>query len=164
MGFGYFSSVRILDTHSGEVVCIIQHRMLQAKLSPKGSFLIEWDNPSQSKLIIFRARSFIISLRATSNVGNLSVNVLEHDNFKIWSIAQGKAEVVYALKLSKFPDIEFSGDETLFARLSNNNVIFYSVPEFHNTAKKTPEGTKISKFSLSPGTGPCHMLSYVPCE
>ncbi|CAG7728580.1 unnamed protein product [Allacma fusca] len=131
---GNSSTVTIFDTQTGGQVAVIRHRMIKAELSPNGKYLIGWENPSQNT-----------------------------DNFKIWSIdGESGPSVAYALKLSKPPEVHFSGDEALFARLATNAVIFADVPEFPKTAKKTPESLNISRFSVSPGTGPVHVLCYVP--
>ena len=91
--------------------------------------------------------------------------VLDSDNYKIWSLTGSKnPAVVHALKLSRFPEIQFSGDEKVYARLANNAIIFAEVPDFHNTALKSPENLKIATFSLSPGSGPIHALCYIPCK
>ena len=46
----YFDfSVTIYDTQTGNQKALIRNRMLQAQLSPNGTYLIGWDNPSQSK-------------------------------------------------------------------------------------------------------------------
>lgn len=92
------------------------------------------------------------------------VSFSDHDNFKITWISAGKdPKIVHSLKLSKQPDTQFSYDESVFARLSNNTVHFSQVPDFQNTAKKTPDNLKVAKFSLSPGSGgPLHVLCFVP--
>lgn len=88
----------------------------------------------------------------------------DNDNFKVTWISGGKdIKVVHSLKLSKQPETQFSHDEAVFARLSNNTVLFSHVPDFQTTAVKTPENLKITKFSLSPGTsGPLHVLCFIP--
>jgi len=94
---------------------------------------------------------------------------LDYDNFQIWSIGNGKdVKVVHAMKLAKQPDVQFSPDEKIFARLSNNSIIFSKSPDFHGTDKKTPDNMKVTKFSLSiapqtPEQGPLFVLCYISC-
>jgi uncharacterized protein with WD repeat len=113
--------------------------MLNATFSPCGGYLLEWNNPSPNS-----------------------------DNFKIWSIGNGKdVKIVHSLKLNKQPDTQFSMDEKIFARLSNNAIIFSRAPDFNCTDKKTPDTMKVTKFSLStapqtPDEGPLFVLCYVP--
>jgi uncharacterized protein with WD repeat len=71
-------------------------------------------------------------------------------------------DLVYSQKLSKPPETQFSGDEKVYARLANDSIIFAEIPDFHNTAKKTPEGLKVGSFSLSPGQGPLYVFCYIP--
>lgn len=96
-------------------------------------------------------------------MGYLIISVSDHDNFKITWISAGRdVKVVHSLKLSKQPEVQFSHDESVFARLSNNSVLFAQIPDFQSTAKKTPDSLKVAKFSLSPGTGPLHVLCFIP--
>ncbi|ODN05490.1 Eukaryotic translation initiation factor 2A [Orchesella cincta] len=131
---GNNSRVNIFSTTDGSLKCTVPNRVLGASFSPQGNYLITWDNPSQHQ-----------------------------DNFKITWISGGKdVKVVHSLKLSKQPDCQFSHDETVFARQSNNTVFFSQVPDFQNTAKKTPDNLKVAKFSVSPGNGPLHVLCFIP--
>jgi len=86
------------------------------------------------------------------------------DNFRIWSTEGKEPKVVFGLKLVNYPDCCFSGDEKVFARLSNNSIIFSEGPDFKGTACKTPDALKIAKFSVSPGTDKSHVCCFIPCE
>jgi len=74
---------------------------------------------------------------------------------------------VHSLKLSKPPEVQFSTDEEIFARLTNGSIIFSKAPDFQGTDRKTPDSLKIAKFSLStspntPTAGPLFVICYIP--
>lgn len=56
---------------------------------------------------------------------------------------------------------QWSVDETICARLLNNEVIFYENVNFEKVVHRINFG-KIGAFSISPGSAPYHVLCYTP--
>lgn len=61
--------------------------------------------------------------------------------------------------LSREP--QWSSDETLCARLLNNDVLFYENSSFEVSVNKCSPA-KVAGFSLAPGPAPHHVLCYLP--
>jgi len=67
---------------------------------------------------------------------------------------QNIPKIIYSQKHSGFPEFQFSSDDNIYGRLSNDGrVLFYETTNFHKEVLSTPHDLKVSEFSFGQASG-----------
>ncbi|KAJ9594298.1 hypothetical protein L9F63_014303, partial [Diploptera punctata] len=130
---------KIVATSTWKVLAEISRpKASTIQFSPKGTYLMTWE-------------PFTVS----------QVNPQGGPNLHIYKSDTGELVKAFIHKKQIGWEPQWTSDEKLCARLNNNEVLFYEVPNFDTVVHKI-HIQKVADFSLSPGSAPYHVLCYVP--
>lgn len=113
-------------------------KALSIAFSPKGTYLMTWE-------------AFVVGKTNPQGSPNLFIY-----NTDTW---QEVTSLIHKTQITWEP--QWSTDETICARLLNNDVIFYENANFEKIVQRI-NFAKIGAFSISPGVAPNHVLCYTP--
>ncbi|GLV37944.1 eukaryotic translation initiation factor 2A [Carabus blaptoides fortunei] len=132
-------SIKIVLTENWSVVGeIIRPKACNIIFSPNETYLMSWE-------------PFTVS--NASPQGSPNMHIYRTDN---WEIVKS-----FIYKKQTNWEMQWSSDETICARMVNNDVTFYEGGNFERIIHRI-NFAKIGAFSLAPGSSPLHVLCYTP--
>ncbi|XP_039296306.1 eukaryotic translation initiation factor 2A [Nilaparvata lugens] len=131
-------SIKIISTQTwGTIAEIAKPKTVALDFSSKGTYLLAWEH---------------YSVTATNSQGQPNLSVYETKTGDLVHTVTHKKQTNWQW--------QWSQDETLCARLINNDVVFYSVPNFDKATARI-SGQKIDTYSLAPEGSPMNLIIYV---
>ncbi|KAL1449788.1 hypothetical protein WDU94_002263 [Cyamophila willieti] len=130
--------IQIASTSTWKVIAKIDRpKAFQIEFSPKGTYILSWEQFSVS-----------------------DANPQGSPNLNIYKAATGEFVKAFMQKKNSNWAPHWTPDESICARLVNSELQFYKVPDFESIVTKVTV-PNIHSFSLSPENDPFHVLCYV---
>ncbi|TPX63014.1 hypothetical protein PhCBS80983_g00066 [Powellomyces hirtus] len=122
--------VKIFDASTNSLVQeISQKNVIEIEFSPRGTFVSTWERL----------------------VKNADSETNPHKNLIVWEVTTGKQLISFTQKNQSGWNVDWTAEETYFARLVSNEVQFYNPKEVASGVCARLKHEGIADFSLSPG-------------